>query len=144
VNISQNGIALIKKFEGCSLEAYPDPATGGRPWTIGYGHTHAVEPHTYITQEQADAFLREDLTLAELAIHANVRVPITQNQFDALCSFTFNLGVAALVGSTLLKKINAGDYTGAADEFVKWNHANGKVLPGLTARRAAERDLFLS
>ena len=109
---SPDGIALIKKFEGCRLTAYPDPGTGDAPWTIGYGWTHPVE--------------------------------LTQGQFDALVSFAYNVGSRALSTSTLLKKLNAGDIKGAADEFLRWNKSGGKVMPGLTNRRKAERALFLS
>ncbi|MCH0685594.1 lysozyme [Escherichia coli] len=139
-----NGISLIKQFEGCKLKAYPDPATGGAPWTIGYGHTGLeVKPGLVWTQAQADAALIADLSVCENAVSHLVKVKITQNQFDALISFSFNLGSGNLASSTLLKKLNAGDYKGAADEFPKWNKAAGKVMNGLVARRTAERELFL-
>ncbi|PWC10676.1 lysozyme [Brenneria roseae subsp. americana] len=144
MKISANGISLIKRFEGCKLTAYPDPGTGGKPWTIGYGHTLGVQPGDVITQPQAEQFLRDDLASVYLNIDTNVKTALTQGQFDALCSFIFNLGAGNFVKSTLLKKLNAGDTAGAADEFLKWNRAGGRILPGLTRRRAAERDLFLS
>ncbi|ECI2457664.1 lysozyme [Salmonella enterica subsp. enterica] len=138
------GISLIKQFEGCRLNAYPDPATGGAPWTIGYGHTgNDVRPGMVWTQVQADSALISDLAQCERAISRLVKVTLTQNQFDALVSFVFNVGSGNLQSSTLLRKLNSGDYRGAADEFPRWNKADGKVMAGLTKRRAAERELFL-
>lgn len=138
---SNNGLNLIKRFEGLRLEAYRDSV--GIP-TIGYGHTHGVKMGDVITGAQADAFLREDLQVAELTINTNVKVKLTQGQLDALASFVFNLGSGNFVKSTLLKKLNTGDYAGAADEFGKWVNAGGKKLPGLVNRRAAEREVFLT
>lgn len=142
------GIALIKEFEGLRLEAYPDPAHGWNVPTIGYGHTSAAgEPKVTrgmkITAAEADAILRRDLGQYERSVSEAVKVPLNENQFSALVSFTFNLGAGNLRKSTLLKKLNAGDYAGAADQFRHWNKAGGKTLAGLTRRRAAERDLFL-
>ncbi|EKN8446792.1 lysozyme [Salmonella enterica] len=138
------GISLIKQFEGCRLNAYPDPATGGAPWTIGYGHTgNDVRPGMVWTQVQADSALISDLAQCERAISRLVKVTLTQNQFDALVSFVFNVGSGNLQSSTLLRKLNSGDYKGGADEFPRWNKAAGKVMAGLTKRRAAERELFL-
>lgn len=141
MKVSNNGINLIKRFEGLELKAYKDSVG---ILTIGYGHTHAVKAGDAITGEQADAFLREDLQVAELSINTNVKVKLTQGQFDALVSFVFNLGSGNFVKSTLIKKLNAGDYAGAADEFGKWVNAGGKKLPGLVKRRAAEREVFLT
>ncbi len=141
---SQKGFDLITGFEGCELTAYPDPGSGVEPWTIGYGHTHGVTKGDVITQAQALQFLRDDVKIPELSIDTNVSAELNQNQFDALVSFIFNVGSENFTSSTLLKKLNAGDYAGAADEFLKWVHANGKTLPGLVERRAAERELFLS
>lgn len=139
-----NGISLIKQFEGCRLNAYPDPATGGAPWTIGYGHTgNDVRPGMVWTQVQADSALISDLAQCERAISRLVKVTLTQNQFDAIVSFVFNVGSGNLQSSTLLRKLNSGDYRGAAEEFPRWNKAAGKVMAGLTKRRAAERELFL-
>lgn len=138
---SNNGMSLIKRFEGLKLQAYRDSV--GIP-TIGYGHTQGVKMGDTITGEQADKFLREDLQVAELTINANVKVKLSQAQFDALASFVFNLGSGNFVKSTLLKKLNAGDYAGAAGEFGKWVNAGGKQLPGLVKRRAAEREVFLT
>lgn len=99
---------------------------------------------TKITQEEADRYLREDLKSFEHAVNCALTRPVSQNQFDALVSFTYNLGAGALKGSTLLKLLNAGNIKGAAEEFPKWNKAAGKVLEGLTKRRMEERQLFLS
>lgn len=137
--ISNNGINLIKKFEGLELKAYKDSVG---ILTIGYGHTHGVKAGDVITGQQADTFLREDVQVAELAVTTNVKVKLTQGQFDALVSFIFNLGAGNFVKSTLLKKLNTGDYAGAADEFGKWVNAGGKPLPGLVKRRAAEKEMF--
>lgn len=141
MKVSNNGINLVKRFEGLGLKAYRDSVG---ILTIGYGHTHAVKAGEIITGEQADAFLREDLQVAELTVNTNVKVKLTQGQFDALVSFVFNLGSGNFVKSTLIKKLNAGDYAGAADEFGKWVNAGGKKLPGLVKRRAAEREVFLT
>ncbi|MGG7931354.1 lysozyme [Klebsiella aerogenes] len=146
---SDEGIALIKGFEGCRLTAYPDPGTGGTPWTIGYGWTLPVDgkpvrPGMTIDQATADRLLKTGLVSYESDVLKIVKVKLTQGQFDALVSFAYNIGSRALSTSTLLKKLNAGDIKGAADEFLRWNKAGGKVLNGLTRRREAERALFLS
>ncbi|NHB89589.1 lysozyme [Photorhabdus tasmaniensis] len=141
MQISDKGLKALKRYEGCSLTAYRCPAN---VWTIGYGHTRGVKPGDAITDEQATQFLLEDLAPVYITIETNVKVPLTQGQFDALCSFIFNCGASAFVRSTLLKKLNAGDYRGAADELMRWNMAGGRVLPGLNARRASERSMFLS
>ena len=139
MKISQKGIGLIKRFEGCKLNAYICPA--GIP-TIGYGSTDGVTIGDSITQDEAEVLLREDLERFERGVEA-LAPDVNQNQFDALVSFAYNLGLAALSGSTLLKKVKAKEWVAAADEFPKWKHAGGKVLPGLVARRAAEALLFL-
>lgn len=146
---SPNAIVLIKKFEGCRLTAYPDPGTGSAPWTIGYGWTNPVDgkpvrPGMTIDQATADRLLKTGLVSYENDVLKLVRVKLTQGQFDALVSFAYNVGSRALSTSTLLKKLNVGDIKGAADEFLRWNKAGGKVMPGLTNRRKAERDVFLS
>lgn len=138
---SEKGINLIKKYEGCKLTSYKCPAG---VWTIGYGHTKNVKQGMKITKEQANIFLKNDLKTYENYVNKYVKVPINQNQFDALVSFTFNCGGGALQQSTLLKKLNKGDYTGAANELLKWNKSNGKVLSGLTKRRNDEKKLFLT
>lgn len=137
---SNNGINLIKQFEGCILSAYKCPAG---VWTIGYGHTKDVKLGMKITSSQATELLKDDLKTYESYVNKYVKVKLNQNQFDALVSFTFNCGGGALKSSTLLKKLNKGDYTGAANELLRWNKANGKVLAGLTRRRKAEKALFL-
>lgn len=140
------GIELIKEFEGCRLTAYKCPAG---VWTIGYGHTGTVDGKAIasgmtITAAKATELLRKDLATFEAAVNSYVTAPITQNMFDALVSFAFNCGAGALKGSTLLKKLNAKDYNGAAAEFARWNKAGGKVLAGLTRRRRMESILFLT
>lgn len=135
----EKGLALIKHFEGLRLQAYRCSAD---VWTIGYGHTAGVRPGDVITPEQADAFLREDVADAERVVGRFVRVPLTQCQFDALVSFTFNLGSGNLRTSTLLRLLNAGDYPRAAGQLLRWVNAGGKRLPGLVRRREAEKALF--
>ena len=138
------GIALIKQFDGLRLTTYKDAV--GIP-TIGYGHVENPIPPggtQTITAEAAEQLLRDDLQRFEHEVNNMLTVEVTQNQFDALVSFAFNLGPANLKSSTLLRKVNSGDVNGAADEFLKWNHAGGQVLAGLTARRNAEKTLFLS
>lgn len=139
MKISEKGLELIKHFEGLRLQAYRCSA---HVWTIGYGHTAGVQPGDAITVAQADAFLREDVAASERSVSQYVTVSLTQCQFDALVSFTFNLGAGSLCTSTLLKKLNAGDEAGAADEFLRWVNAGGQKLPGLVRRREAEKRLF--
>ncbi|POT54650.1 lysozyme [Citrobacter amalonaticus] len=135
-----NGLNIIKHFEGLRLQAYKCPAN---IWTIGYGHTASVLPNDVITREQAITLLRKDVEESERAVKHYVHVPLTQNQFDALVSFVFNLGGGNFSTSTLLKKLNAGDYNGAASEFGRWVNVGGKPQPGLVRRREAESELFL-
>ena len=141
MRISKAGLDLIKSFEGCELRSYQDIVG---VWTVGYGHTKTARPHMLITREEAEELLRDDLEEFERGVEKLVSVPLSAAQFSALVSFAFNLGLGALSRSTLLKSLNRGDYEGAALEFVKWNKAGGKVVNGLTRRRAAERDLFNS
>ena len=140
MKVSSNGINLIKKYEGCRLNAYKCPAG---VWTIGYGHTKDVKKGMKITQNKANELLEDDLKRIGNTIIQLVNVSMHQNQFDALVSFTFNCGSSALKRSTLLKKLNNKDYEGAANEFIKWNKSNGKVLNGLVKRREEEKALFL-
>lgn len=142
MKISQKGIDLVKSFEGLELKAYKDSVGVA---TIGYGSTGShVSMGMTITKEQAEQLLKKDLERFEKGVSELVKVPLNQTQFDALVSFSFNLGLGNLKSSTLLKKLNTSDYNGAADEILRWNRAGGKVLAGLTRRRIAERDLFLS
>lgn len=140
---SPKGVALIKSSEGLCLTAYPDPATGAEPWTIGYGSTRGVTKGMTITAEQAERMLMNDIARFEPQLDALVNVPLKQGQWDALMSFIYNLGAANLESSTLLKLLNSGDYAAAGDQFARWNRAAGKPMAGLTARRAAERAMFL-
>ena len=139
MRVSTAGLALIKRFEGLRTEAYRCPAG---VWTIGYGSTRGVREGMRITEAQAEALLLRDVERFERAVAGMVEVPITQGQLDALVSFAFNLGPEALRRSTLLKRLNASEYAKAAQEFARWNRAGGRVLPGLTKRRAAERAMF--
>jgi lysozyme len=141
MQISEEGLNFIKRSEALRLEAYKDSVG---IWTLGYGHIAGVHEGDSITEEQAEIFLRADLQTVEKCIANSVSVELTQGQYDALCSFVFNLGCVALRNSTLLRKLNSGDDVGAAEEFKRWNHAGGKELAGLTKRRAAESEMFLA
>ena len=133
------GLEIVKLYEGLKLQAYLCPA--GVP-TIGYGHTHNVKLGMTCTKEQAEEWVEDDFFHAKQDVLAVVRVPLTSNQLEALASFVFNLGVRKLIQSTLLKKLNASDYKGAAAEFDKWVFAGSVKLNGLIKRRASERQLF--
>lgn len=133
------GISLIRYFEGCRLDAYLCPAG---VWTIGYGHTKGVKEGDTIDQEAAEAFLIEDLEEFEGYVTEMVEVPLSQSQFDALVSWTFNLGPGNLERSTLLAKLNQGEYTDVPFEIKRWTRAGGVILPGLVKRRNAEAALF--
>ena len=137
--ISKNGLDLIKQFESLQLKAYKCSAN---VWTIGYGHTKNVKEGDRISQDQANCFLMQDLYSVERAIIRLVKVKLNQNQFDALCSLIFNIGISAFKKSTLLAKLNNGDYIGAAEQFRRWNKVNNVVMAGLVRRRQAEEDLF--
>ncbi|MFP3331443.1 MULTISPECIES: lysozyme [unclassified Pseudomonas] len=137
---SQRGLSLIKSFEGLRLQAYQDSVG---VWTIGYGATRSVQPGMKVSKEQAERMLLRDVKRFEPEVERLITSPLNQNQWDALVSFTYNLGAANLESSTLRRLINAGNYVAAADQFPRWNKAGGKVLAGLVRRRAAERDLFL-
>lgn len=138
---SEKCAALVREFEGCRLTPYQDVVG---VLTVGYGHVVPPEMQdTTITQPWANELLLADLAKSAAAVNRLVKVPVTQNEFDALVSFTFNLGEGHLAGSTLLKLLNAGDKDGAADEFVKWSKAGGKTVAGLLRRRSAERQLFM-
>jgi lysozyme len=142
MKISQEGINLIKQFEGCKLTTYAD--TGGIA-TIGYGHTGSdVHRGQCISEQEAENLLRKDVERFEKAVNAEVKVPLSQNQFDALVSFAFNVGQGNLHTSTLLRKLNQSDYQGAAQEFPRWcKDSRGHELLGLKRRREAEKNLFL-
>ena len=137
--ISKNGLDLIKQFESLQLKAYKCSAN---VWTIGYGHTKNVKEGDRISQDQANCFLMQDLYSVERVIVHLVKVKLNQNQFDALCSLIFNIGISAFKKSTLLAKLNNGDYIGAAEQFRRWNKVNNVVMAGLVRRRQAEEDLF--
>ena len=143
--INVDGLKIVKDFEGLELTAYQDSVG---VWTIGYGHTAAagppeVYPGQTITEAEAEEILKRDLRLFEKGVRDLVPVSISSNQFSALVSFSFNVGLGALADSTLLRKLNAGEYQGAASEFPRWVRAGGISLPGLVRRRNAERALFL-
>ena len=139
MNISQEGIALIKKFEGCELEAYKCAAG---VWTIGYGSTKGVKEGDTIEQEDADKLLNEEMSEYEGYINDMVKVPLKQNEFDSLVSWVFNLGPTNLKNSTLLRVLNEGKYHEVPEQIKRWNKVNGKVNEGLVKRRKSEALLF--
>ena len=151
--VSAEGLALIKSFEGCArrradglVEAYPDPGTGGAPWTIGWGATGPglngpIGPGTIWTRNECDARLEADLVRYAAEVRAAIGdAKTTPAQFDALVSFHYNTG--AIARATLTRKHVAGDHAGATAEFARWNRSGGRVLRGLTRRRAAEAALY--
>lgn len=145
MKISNVGVNLISSFEDTRLKAYDD---GVGVWTIGIGTTVypngvKVKQGDTCTLDQAKSYFKQDLAKFEKTVNDSVKVALTQNQFDALVSLTYNIGSSAFKSSTLLKKLNKGEYQGAADQFPAWKTAKGKVLPGLVRRREAERALFL-
>jgi len=137
---SGEGIALIKKFEGCETEAYQCSA---KVWTIGYGHTRGVSEEDTCTKEEAEKILVEDLEEFEKYVNDLVDIPLAQNQFDALVAWTFNLGPTNLKSSTLLAKLNDNDVNDVPFQIRRWNKAGGSVLDGLVRRREAEALLWL-
>ena len=139
MNISKEGLSLIKKFEGCELEAYKCPAG---VWTIGYGHTKDVKEGDKINKEEADYLLQEEMIEYESYINDFVEVPLNQNQFDALCSWVYNLGPTNLKNSTMLRVLNEEKYADVPQEIKRWNKAGGEVLDGLIKRREAEAKMF--
>jgi len=136
---SKKGLQLTEQFEGCKLVAYQDQVG---VWTIGYGHTSGVHQGMTCTQQQAEQWLSDDTAAAEQDVNTHVAVPLTQGEFDALVDFAFNLGRGALNNSTLLKYLNQGEYSAAANEFEKWDRAGGKEVAGLLRRRQAEKQEF--
>ena len=145
-HINERGIEIVKSFEGLSLKPYLCPA---KVWTVGYGSTTGsdggpVDPDMEpITEVHADALLGRDLETSERWVSRLIKEPLSENQFSALVSFTFNVGAGEFQRSTLRMKLNRGEYQNAADEFPKWRRAGGRILAGLVRRRTAERALFL-
>ncbi|PSO51060.1 MAG: hypothetical protein BRC33_01555 [Cyanobacteria bacterium SW_9_44_58] len=138
-DVSKKGLSTLKNFEGLRLNSYQDSAG---VWTVGYGHTDTAKPGMSISRSRAKELLKRDLQRFEEAVAKKVDVPLSQSQFDALVSFTYNVGIGALSRSTLLEKLNRGNYEGAQKEFKKWTHAGGRELEGLVKRRKAEARLF--
>lgn len=140
MRLSQAGLDFIKGWEGLRLEAYRDVAG---VWTIGYGTTSGVRPGMRVTKAEAEALLRKDAAEFEAAVNRYINVPLSQNQFDVLVSFTYNCGIGALKRSTLRRKLNAGDYDSVPKELARWNKAGGRVVKGLVNRRGAEAAMWL-
>jgi len=142
MNLSRDGLDFIKSFEGFSPVPYKCPSGY---LTIGYGHLiKSEESFSHLTEEEALNLLEQDIQKASYAVQRLIEISLNQNQFDALCSFTFNLGAGALQRSTLRQKINRSEFIDAGDEFLRWVRAKGRILPGLMVRRTQERLLFLS
>lgn len=139
MNYSKDGLALTERFEGCRYNAYQDVVG---VWTIGYGHTDGVYAGQTCTAEEAEEWLLEDVASAVDAVNRLVTVELTQDEFDSLVDFTFNLGTGAFTHSTLLAYLNDGDFEAAADQFDLWDKAGGRVVAGLLRRRQAEAALF--
>lgn len=139
--INQAGLDLIKEFEGCKLSAYQDQAG---IWTIGYGSTTDVDESLVISQSEANTRLLNDLHLTEASVTEAVKVPLNDNQFSALVSLAYNIGIGHLLHHTLLSLVNQGKFEAAAEHFVLYNKTGGMVSEGLTRRRLAEKALFLS
>lgn len=138
---NHEGLKLLTTFEGCRLDAYDDSVG---VWTIGYGHTKGIHEVMTITQAQAEQFLQEDLEIFESYVEDGIQVDVNEDQFSALVCFCFNVGAEGFGSSTLLRKLNAGDYQGAAEQFPVWNKGGGKPMLGLTRRRLAEQAFFFS
>lgn len=139
MNYSKDGLALTESFEGCRLASYQDQVG---VWTIGYGHTKGVIGGMSCTQQEAEQWLLDDVADAAAAVNRLVHIAMSQEEFDALVDFTFNLGIGNFQHSTFLAKLNARDIEGAADEFEKWDEAGGVAVAGLLRRRQAEMALF--
>lgn len=136
-------VSLIKKWESCKLEAYPDPGTGGTPWTIGWGSTGpGIVKGVKWSQAQADERLAQDVSRFLKGVQSVVKKPATDAQIGAMTSLAYNIGAKAFASSTLLRKFNAGDTAGAAAQFARWNRADGRVMKGLTNRRLDEQKVF--
>jgi lysozyme len=137
-------VAAIAAFEGLRLIAYPDPATGGAPWTVCYGHTEAVKPNDRYTPAQCKAQLKQDLELYASGIEACVSAPLPDKRYVALVSFAYNVGLRAACESSVVRHINAGRTRQGCDAFLLWDKAAGIRFPGLTKRRQKEREFCLA
>ncbi len=145
MKLNQAGVDLIKSFEKCRLEAYPDPVSGGDPWTIGWGHTGPdIKKGVVWTQEDADARFEKDLDRVVKYLRSIVRSSLTDNQFSACVSLCYNVGSGNFVTSTLLRLLNSYHLDAAGEEFTRWDKVHGKEVQGLLNRRLAEQKLFRS
>lgn len=139
MKISEEGISLIKKFEGCKLRTYLDAVDVP---TIAYGRTKDVKIGDICTQQQAEDWLEEELVEYEGYVEKAVTVPLEQHHFDSLVSWTYNLGPSNLTRSSMLRVLNASDYDNVPEQIMRWNKAGGRVLAGLVRRREAEAEMF--
>lgn len=142
--LSTTGVHQVASHEGLRTVAYPDPGTGGAPWTICFGHTRGVYRGMTATLDQCERWLAEDLFVAERAVQRLVEVPLRQGQYDAYVSFVFNVGEGAFQRSTMLRLLNQGDWRGSCNQFPRWKYANKRVLNGLVKRRYEEQALCLT
>ncbi len=142
--LSLSGAQQIASHEGWELTAYPDPATGGAPWTICRGHTKGVYRGMRATPEQCERWYAEDLYVAEKAVQRLVTVPLRQGQYDAYTSFVFNVGAGNFQSSTMLKLVNQGQWVQSCQQFPRWKYANKQVLRGIVKRRYEEQALCLT
>lgn len=140
MRVSNEGVIFIKRWEGFRSKPY---VCDGGVLTIGYGHTHDVREGQRVTELEADQMLRRDLDYYATKVADVIHITLNQNQFDALVSLTYNIGVPAFAKSTLLKKLNEGNFHAAGEQFTRWVHAKGKKLPGLIRRRSEEQEMFL-
>ena len=138
------GIELLKHFEGWRDQAYPDPATGGDPWTVGYGFTHGVKPGDYMTPEEGEARLKHEVQDFERQVTDMLTHGASDQQLAAMVCLAYNIGPAHFRDSTVLRRHNTGEFYAAANAFALWNKAAGRVMAGLTRRREAERALYLT
>lgn len=144
MKLNDAGLDLIKSFESLRLEAYPDPGTGGEPWTIGYGHTGGVKEGDTCTEDEANQYLQTDLQKFCDGVCNLLTINLNDNQFSALVSFAYNCGLHNLKISELLKEINDSNFNHITVNFEAWDHAGGRVMGGLLRRRHAEANLFLT
>lgn len=145
MKISPKGLEIIKQHEGFSATAYPDPGSkNGLPWTIGYGHTATAKKGMRITRAKAEELLKQDVRWAERVVERHIKVPLNQNQFDALTSFAFNVGEKQFKGSSVCKEANKGNHAKVPSRLALWIKNDGSVMPGLVKRRGQEGELYMT
>ena len=141
MTFSESLVEFVKRWEGLKLEASPDPLVAG-VWDVGHGHVLRSEARPHITREEADKLLREDLAAFSAAVDEMAKPTLAQHEHDALVSLAYNVGAKAVETSTLMRRLNNNDFYGAADEFLRWNRAGGRIVAGLVKRRQAEQSML--